>query len=469
MGNFDSAVSKTYESRAAQELEAADFLVRPEQAVESEKRTMLQEAVHSAVGLVCPSESQTRNDVETFASQLIAAVPLFIGGSRGFLATTTLFGFNQAKYDDTTSHQIQDFALGALKGVGTKAMFNHFGAKNNWNLADKGIAMGASSRGMEVGLNRETWFNQAGSFQPFSGLGTTAKSMLHPAALATDVLTFGAAHYGVKFANVLSKGAMEASPLWRHAVTGTTFGFSSGALGEVHRQLCDPNGDFDPLKIVARGGASAATMTLAGAAGFKLTHSADVHVVQQRTDSAKSHARPDAIVRSELGEGELRQLDEMAEKLPGLNANLQAFRFNKPHGQIRVAERNQRPVGFVAYSEDADAKGQVYISSLGVDPAFQGQGIGKQLLQTVLSGDYGTTSLVTLAVRSDNVTAINLYRRCGFTDAKTLKDFYGPGHDGVAMYYEQRPGAYQKFLEQRARGDGSARGDESARAGTAQS
>jgi len=261
----------------------ADLFVQ-NQPAGTEKRSFVNQAVHSVVGVVWSGESNTRNELENYTSQLVTAIPLFVGGGRGMVASSIMFGLNQAKVGDSTEHQIEDFGLGALKGAGTKAVFDHFGAKKDWNFAAKGVAMGASSRGIDVALTRETWFDQNGAFQPMAGARSTTFSMFHPAALATDVVTFGAAHYGMKFGNVLSKGAIEASPLLQNALTGTTFGFTSGALGEVQRQLTDPNASFDPLMILARGGASAATMTLAGAAGFKLTDRDSRPVVQPKTE-----------------------------------------------------------------------------------------------------------------------------------------------------------------------------------------
>jgi len=251
---------------------------------EPEKRSLLNEALHEAVGVAWRGESNIRNELENYTSQFIASVPLFIGGGRGLAASSILFGLNQAKAGDSTENKLIDFGLGAMKGAGTKFAFDHLGAKKNWNFAAKGVAMGASSRGFDVALSRETWFDGRGEFTPFSGVYSTGSSMLHPLSLATDVVTFGAAHYGIKYADSVTKGAIQASPRLQHVVTGTTFGFTAGALGELQRQLSDPHPHFDPFAIVGRGGASALAMSGAAAAGFKLTSPADLHVVQPKTE-----------------------------------------------------------------------------------------------------------------------------------------------------------------------------------------
>jgi len=271
-----------------QDAGAADLLMHNQQKEEPENRSILNDAVHKVVGTVWHSQSNTRNEIEGYTSQLITAVPLFIGGGRGIAASALLFGLNQAKVGDTTIHQIEDFGLGALKGAGTKLVFDHFGAKSDWNFATKGVAMGASSRGLDVALTRQTWFDHNDTPQPSAGIQSTFFSMFHPAALATDVITFGVAHYGNKLGNVWSKGAIEASPLLQNTLTGTTFGFTSGALGEMQHQMNDPKEGFDPWKILARGGASAVTMSAAAAAGFKLTDPSHLPVVQLKTERFKT-------------------------------------------------------------------------------------------------------------------------------------------------------------------------------------
>ncbi|HEY9719124.1 MAG TPA: hypothetical protein V6C69_16740, partial [Trichormus sp.] len=265
----------------------ADLLLQSAQEQKPEQRTLVTGAIHWGVSEFGVGESKTRDNIENFVGGVATAVPLFMAGGRGLALSGVMFGLNQAKWGDTTTHQLEDAGLGVVKGLGTKAVFDYFGAKKDLNFAAKGVAMGASSRGLGVALTRETWFDQNGQFQPLAGTENTAISMFHPAALATDVLTFGAAHYGVKGANWLTNGLIEKTPILQTALTGTTFGFTSGALGEVHRQLTDPRAHFDPLAILGQGGLSAAEMTIAGAAGYKLSDPAALGVVQPQTERFK--------------------------------------------------------------------------------------------------------------------------------------------------------------------------------------
>jgi [ribosomal protein S18]-alanine N-acetyltransferase len=62
------------------------------------------------------------------------------------------------------------------------------------------------------------------------------------------------------------------------------------------------------------------------------------------------------------------------------------------------------------------------VHTIGVDPAFQGRGIGRQLLDELLNVAGG--AVVHLEVRTDNATAIALYRSVGFTEVGLRRRYY---------------------------------------------
>ena len=72
------------------------------------------------------------------------------------------------------------------------------------------------------------------------------------------------------------------------------------------------------------------------------------------------------------------------------------------------------------------------IHTLGVDPAFQGQGIGRRLLDRLLEFANGGT--VFLEVRTDNAAAIGLYQSVGFVQIGLRKRYYRvSGADAYTM------------------------------------
>jgi ribosomal-protein-alanine N-acetyltransferase len=72
------------------------------------------------------------------------------------------------------------------------------------------------------------------------------------------------------------------------------------------------------------------------------------------------------------------------------------------------------------------------VHTIGVDPAFQGRGIGRQLLDELLNVAGG--AVVHLEVRTDNATAIALYRSVGFTEVGLRRRYYRvSGADAYTM------------------------------------
>lgn len=75
------------------------------------------------------------------------------------------------------------------------------------------------------------------------------------------------------------------------------------------------------------------------------------------------------------------------------------------------------------------------IHTIGVDPAFQGQGIGRRLLDELLA--YAADGTVYLEVRTDNAAAIAMYRSAGFVEVGLRKRYYRmSGADAYTMRRE---------------------------------
>ncbi|WP_343571635.1 ribosomal protein S18-alanine N-acetyltransferase [Mycobacterium sp.] len=75
------------------------------------------------------------------------------------------------------------------------------------------------------------------------------------------------------------------------------------------------------------------------------------------------------------------------------------------------------------------------IHTIGVHPAYQGRGIGRRMLDTLL--DIAADSVVHLEVRTDNDAAIALYRSVGFARVGVRKRYYRvSGADAYTMRRE---------------------------------
>jgi ribosomal-protein-alanine acetyltransferase len=75
------------------------------------------------------------------------------------------------------------------------------------------------------------------------------------------------------------------------------------------------------------------------------------------------------------------------------------------------------------------------VHTIGVDPAYQGRGIGRRLLDELLK--FAGDAVVHLEVRTDNAPAIALYRSVGFTHVGLRRRYYRvSGADAYTMRRE---------------------------------
>lgn len=86
-----------------------------------------------------------------------------------------------------------------------------------------------------------------------------------------------------------------------------------------------------------------------------------------------------------------------------------------------VCEEQDRVLG---YSLVAIAVGEAHILNISVDPAEQGQGIGRMMLKNLIETARGRAETMFLEVRPTNTTAIALYQDMGFNEIGIRKDYY---------------------------------------------
>ncbi|WP_396899164.1 ribosomal protein S18-alanine N-acetyltransferase [Mycolicibacterium sp.] len=103
------------------------------------------------------------------------------------------------------------------------------------------------------------------------------------------------------------------------------------------------------------------------------------------------------------------------------------------HNHYLAARSDGRVVGYAGISRLGRIRPYEYeIHTIGVDPDFQGHGIGHRLLAGMLEFAAGGT--VFLEVRTDNVPAIKLYESVGFVNIGLRKRYYrASGADAYTM------------------------------------
>jgi ribosomal-protein-alanine N-acetyltransferase len=108
---------------------------------------------------------------------------------------------------------------------------------------------------------------------------------------------------------------------------------------------------------------------------------------------------------------------------------------DEEHGMLGYA-------GIALLGPDSDPEYEVH--TIAVDPAAQGRGIGAMLLRTLLEVGETRGGPVYLEVRTDNESAIALYRRFGFDIVGLRPSYYQPS--GADAYTMCRPAGAGKVV-----------------------
>ncbi|OBH76492.1 ribosomal-protein-alanine N-acetyltransferase [Mycobacterium scrofulaceum] len=110
-----------------------------------------------------------------------------------------------------------------------------------------------------------------------------------------------------------------------------------------------------------------------------------------------------------------------------------------PHNHYVGARAAGTLVGYAGISRLGRTPPFEYeVHTIGVDPAYQGQGIGRRLLEQLLV--FADGGVVFLEVRTDNEAAIGLYRSVGFEQIGLRRRYYrASGADAYTMRREARP------------------------------
>ena len=108
------------------------------------------------------------------------------------------------------------------------------------------------------------------------------------------------------------------------------------------------------------------------------------------------------------------------------------------HNHYVAARADDKLVGYGGIARLGRKKPYEYeIHTIGVDKAFQGEGIGRALLDRLL--DIAGGDVVFLEVRTDNAAAIGLYESVGFTRVGVRKRYYRvSGADAYTMRRDAR-------------------------------
>ncbi|MBT4832680.1 MAG: ribosomal protein S18-alanine N-acetyltransferase [Porticoccaceae bacterium] len=88
-------------------------------------------------------------------------------------------------------------------------------------------------------------------------------------------------------------------------------------------------------------------------------------------------------------------------------------------GHVLVAEN--KVLGFAIVATVLD---QAELHNIAIDPALQGQGLGRQLLDGMIEQLPAEVKSLYLEVRVSNIAAIRLYQQTGFVQIAERRDYY---------------------------------------------
>ncbi|HEX7556922.1 MAG TPA: N-acetyltransferase [Leptolinea sp.] len=91
-------------------------------------------------------------------------------------------------------------------------------------------------------------------------------------------------------------------------------------------------------------------------------------------------------------------------------------------------------VGFISVEENIFEK-TAWITTVGVDPAYRRQGIGRAMVLAVEK--LYRRPLISLCVRVSNLGAIQLYENLGYRKKRTRRKYYADGEDAFEMKKER--------------------------------
>lgn len=154
----------------------------------------------------------------------------------------------------------------------------------------------------------------------------------------------------------------------------------------------------------------------------------------------------DSIVIAPLRPDEADRCAELEEVLfPGDNpwpASAFGSELTEKHVRFFAARDRDRLIGYAGIGLLGNSFfPESEVHTIGVDPVYQGTGVGYALLRTLLDEAERHGGPVFLEVRTDNDTARTLYERNGFATVGLRKNYYRPsGADAYTMKREALPG-----------------------------
>jgi hypothetical protein len=214
--SLEETRAKICRAQTAGNLLVLDQLLRSEDRLVSDRRQALAQ----------------KAEIHQYADSFVKSAALFLKGRLALSSAALIYGLDEAKPSGLLPEQAKDLFWGVLKGGCLQTTFEKLGGLS-MGVAARGTTLGVASRAVEIGLSSQT-VNRSSDINQW--LGKVFAESVSRDLIASDLATFTVAHGLFGTLNKVSAGKIEASPLLARVFTGSTFGISTGAAGEIERE-----------------------------------------------------------------------------------------------------------------------------------------------------------------------------------------------------------------------------------------
>lgn len=149
-------------------------------------------------------------------------------------------------------------------------------------------------------------------------------------------------------------------------------------------------------------------------------------------ESLERKERPSAILEraSEADIKSLLEIDESVAGSPTYSINdAEDWKSEIEHCVVCLIKSGEDVVGLISYEEKGPE--HIYISSLAINPKFQGKGLAKDALKQIID-QHPEAKRFDLTVHPDG-PALPLYLSLGFREESREEDYYGDGEPRLIL------------------------------------
>ncbi len=111
------------------------------------------------------------------------------------------------------------------------------------------------------------------------------------------------------------------------------------------------------------------------------------------------------------------------------------WKYEIENNTVYLIEKDGAVVGNISYERKGE--GRVYINGLAINPFFQGQGIGREVMIQILD-EVKDAKRIELDTHPDNAPALALYKSLGFIVESRIENYYGDGEPRLVLVLERK-------------------------------